>query len=210
MIYERQITITVGENRKSVNWKPRALWLSEFYDMLRVPARSPETVAEYLNLTKGQQDELKDVGGFVAGTLIGTRRKANAVSGRDLLTLDLDSIPANGTDDVLRRVGGLGCGYCVYSTRKHRPSAPRLRVLLPLDRTATADEYEPCARRIAEMLGMELADPTTFEVSRMMYFPSVCADGQYIYATDDKPFLSVDGLLATLGSVGSASALGRQ
>ncbi len=197
MIYERQITITVGENRKSVNWKPRVLWLSEFYDMLRVPARSPETVAEYLNLTKGQQDELKDVGGFLAGTLIGTRRKANAVSGRDLLTLDLDSIPANGTDDVLRRVGGLGCGYCVYSTRKHRPSAPRLRVLLLLDRTATADEYEPCARRIAEMLGMELADPTTFEVSRMMYFPSVCADGQYIYATDDKPFLSVDGLLAT-------------
>lgn len=39
-------------------------------------------MVEYLQLTKGQQDDLKDVGGFVAGTLSGTRRKANAVTGR--------------------------------------------------------------------------------------------------------------------------------
>lgn len=91
----------------------------------------------------------------------------------------------------------LGCGYCIYSTRKHMPSSPRLRVLLPLDRTATADEYEPCARYMAQRIGMELADPTTFEASRMMYFPSICKDGKYIYHTADKPMLSVDGILAT-------------
>lgn len=197
MIYERQITITVGENRKSVNWKPQTLLLSEFYTRLSIPARSSETMAVYLGLTKGQQDDLKDIGGFVAGTLSGTRRKANAVTGRDVLTLDLDNIPAGGTDDVCRRVEALGCGYCIYSTRKHMPSAPRLRVLLPLDRTATADEYEPCARRMAEKIGMELTDPTTFEASRMMYFPSVCTDGQYVYYAGDKPLLSVGGLLGT-------------
>ena len=27
----------------------------------------------------------------------------------------------------------LGCSSCIYSTRKHMPSAPRLRVLLDLD-----------------------------------------------------------------------------
>jgi len=37
-------------------------------------------------------------------------------TGRDIITLDLDNIPAGGTDDVLRRVEGLGVGYCVYST----------------------------------------------------------------------------------------------
>ncbi|MEM5779735.1 MAG: virulence-associated E family protein, partial [Lawsonibacter sp.] len=91
----------------------------------------------------------------------------------------------------------LGCGYCIYSTRKHMPAAPRLRVLLPLDRTCTADEYEPCARRMAEWIGLELADPTTFEASRLMYWPSCCADGEYIYYAADKPMLSVEGLLAT-------------
>ena len=197
MINDRKITISVGTSRRAVNWQPQTLLISELYERLRTPARSTETVSEYLALSKGQQDDLKDVGGYIAGTLNGPRRKAGAVSGRDVLALDLDNIPAGGTDDVVRRVDGLGCGYCIYSTRKHRPDAPRLRVLLPLDRTCTADEYEPCARRMAAWIGMELADPSTFEASRLMYWPSVCADGEYIYYPADKPMLSVDGLLAT-------------
>ena len=91
---------------------------------------------------------------------------------------------------------GLGVGYCVYSTRKHHPAAPRLRVLIPLDRTVTADEYEPCARKTAEYIALETADPTTFEAARLMYWPSCCADSEYIYHWADKPFISADGLLA--------------
>lgn len=197
MTNDRKITISVGSSRKAVDWQPQTLLLSEFWERLRIPARSTETISEYMSFSKGRQDNLKDVGGYVAGTLSGTRRKANAVMGRDILTLDLDNIPNGGTDDVARRVSALGCGYCIYSTRKHRPDAPRLRVLLPLDRTCTADEYEPCARRMAAMIGLELVDPSTFEASRLMYWPSCCADSQYIYYVEDKPFLSVDGLLAT-------------
>jgi len=197
MQHDRQITITVGANRRATQWQPQTMLLSELYTRLGVPARGRESLAEYLQMPKSQQDDLKDVGGFVAGTLNGPRRKANAVAGRDLLTLDLDNIPAGGTADVLRRVEGLGCGYCIYSTRKHMASAPRLRVLLPLDRTCTADEYEPCARRMAEYIGMSLADPSTFEASRLMYWPSSCADAEVAYYTADKPMLSVDGLLAT-------------
>lgn len=173
------------------------MMISELYERLRIPARGTETLAAYLSMSKGQQDDLKDVGGFMAGTLNGTRRKAGAVTGRDVITLDLDNIAAGGTEDVARRVAGLGCGYCIYSTRKHMASAPRLRVLLPLDRTCTADEYEPCARRVAAMIGIELADPTTFEASRLMYWPSCSADSQYVYYAEDKPMLSVDGLLST-------------
>lgn len=197
MTNDRQITISVGASRRATVWQGRTLLISELYDKLRLPARSTETMAEYLALPKGQQDDLKDVGGFVAGALNGPRRKAGAVAGRDVLTLDLDNIPPGGAANVAGRVEGLGCGYCIYSTRKHTPAAPRLRVLLPLDRTCTADEYEPCARRMAEYIGLELADPTTFEASRLMYYPSCCADGEYVYYAADKPMLSVDGLLAT-------------
>lgn len=194
---DRQITITTGASRRATHWQAQTLLLSELYAKLATPVRSTETMADYLSLPKGQQDDLKDVGGFVAGSLNGTRRKAGAVAGRDVLTLDLDNIPTGGTDDVVRRVEALGCGYCIYSTRKHRADAPRLRVLLPLDRTCSADEYEPCARRMADMIGMELADPTTFEASRLMYWPSCCADASYIYFWADRPMLSVDGLLST-------------
>ena len=163
MLNDRQITISVGASRKATVWQPQTPLLSELWERLRLPHRSTETMEQYLALTKGKQDELKDVGGFVAGQLAGQRRKAGAVLGRDVITLDLDSIPAGGTDDVCRRVEALGCGYCIYSTRKHMPSAPRLRILLPLDRTCSADEYEPCARKMAEMIGIQCADPTTFE-----------------------------------------------
>ena len=113
MQYDRQITVTVGASRKAVLWQPQTMLLSELYTRLGVPARGAESMADYLRMPKSQQDELKDVGGFVAGPLNGLRRKAGAVAGRDILTLDLDNIPAGGTEDVLRRVEALGCGYCV-------------------------------------------------------------------------------------------------
>lgn len=195
MQYDREITITVGNNRKSVNWQPQSIMLSEFYEKLRIPSRSTETMQEYLNLKKSEQDDKKDIGGFVAGTLSGPRRRAGAVTGRDIITLDFDTIPPGGTDEILKRVDGLGCGYCIYSTRKHSPASPRLRILVPFDRTVTADEYEPSARFVASLIGIEFADPTTFEATRLMYWPSCCYDSDYVFTFSDKPLLDADGLL---------------
>lgn len=197
MINDREITITVGASRKAMTWQPQRLRISELYEKLRIPARGSETLAEYMALPKGQQDELKDVGGYVAGTLDGIRRKADRITGRDVITLDLDNIPGGQTEGIHERMEALGCGFCIYSTRKHSPNKPRLRILMPMDRTCTSDEYEPCARRMAAMIGIEYADPTTFEASRLMYWPSASADGVYVYYTADKPMLSVDGLLNT-------------
>lgn len=195
---DRKITISAGESRKSIHWQPQTLWISELYERLHMPARGVETYAAYLQMPKSQQDEKKDVGGFVGGTLNGPRRKANTVVGRDLITLDLDNLPAGATDSVLCVLSSLGCGYCVYSTRKHAPQTPRLRVIVPLARTAAVDEYEPCARKLAQLIQQEMTwfDPTTFEASRLMYWPSCCADSYFVYQAEDKPLLSVDGMLA--------------
>lgn len=54
--------------------------ISELYARLATPVRSTETMAAYFALPKGQQDELKDVGGYVAGALNGPRRKVGAVA----------------------------------------------------------------------------------------------------------------------------------
>lgn len=196
MRYDRQITISAAGSRKATLWPAQTLYWSELVDRLRTAVRGTETLAEYLKMPKRQQDDLKDVGGFVGGKLEGNRRKANNVIGRDLLTLDMDNIPAGGTADVLRRLEGLGCAYVVYSTRKHEEARPRLRVIVPLNRTATADEYEPLARKLASIIGISFMDPTTFQAHRLMYWPSCCADSQYVFQYADKPFLDVDGLLS--------------
>lgn len=192
---DRKITITIGSSRKATQWNAQQMQWSELVAKLATPARSTETLDEYLKLSKSKQDALKDVGGFVAGTLEGKQRKASAVVGRDVVTLDMDNIAPGSTQEVLQRVEGLNCAYCVYSTRKHSEAAPRLRVLIPLSRTCTVDEYEPIARKLAEFLGMAQCDPTTFEASRLMYWPSCCADSTYVYTYSDKYFADTDGIL---------------
>ena len=147
MKYDRQIALSVANTRKSTSWQPWNTTIAEFYEKLKTPVRSTEKLEEYLRLNKAQQDDLKDVGGFVGGSLDGGRRKANAVTGRDVVTLDYDKIPPYGTEAILNTVAALKCGYVIYSTRKHMPTAPRLRILFPLDRTVSADEYEPIALR---------------------------------------------------------------
>lgn len=196
LINDRQIIISSAGNRKATHWPTQTLFWSELVDRLKTPSRGTETLAEYLRLPKSKQDDLKDVGGFVAGTLEGNKRKAGNVKGRDVITLDLDNIQPGGTNSIIARIEALGCGYCIYSTRKHDESKPRLRVLVPLNRTASADEYEPLSRKLASIIGIELCDPSTFEASRLMYWPSCCKDSQYIYIYGDKPFLNVDGILA--------------
>lgn len=199
MQYNRKLLISTAGSRKATVWPKSTILWSEFVDRLKTPVRGAETLESYLKLTKTQQAELKDVGGFVGGTFTGDRRKPGCTEGRDLLTLDLDSIPAGQTEDILRRVDGLGCAAVIYSTRKHADYAPRLRVIVPLDRTATADEYEPAARKLGALIGIEFCDPTTFEVNRLMYWPSCSADGVYVYKSFDKPFCSLDGLLGMYG-----------
>lgn len=194
---DRNIIISVGTNRRDLNWRQTALSVSELYERLKTPTKSLETYAEYMKMKKAQQDSLKDVGGFVGGTLSSPRRKANNVTGRDIITLDFDNIPGWQTESVITKVDELGCSYCVYSTRKHNPSAPRLRIVIPIDRTVTPDEYEPCARRVASQIGITMADPTTFEVCRLMYWPSCSSDSEYVYRTKDAPFISADFLLST-------------
>ncbi len=195
----RKILVSVAGTRKTKYWPRTELFWSEFVDRLRIPVRSPETMEEYLAMPKAKQDELKDVGGFVGGTFAHDIRKAAYAEGRDLVTLDMDQAKPGQAEEILKRVRALGCAAVVYSTRKHTGYAPRLRIVVPLDRTATADEYEPVARKIASLIGIELCDPTTFDVSRLMYWPSCCKDSDYIYDVSDSGFCSVDGVLGMYG-----------
>ena len=197
MKYDRQIIISTGNSRRDLIWKQTVLTVSELYTRLSTPVRGAETMQEYIHMKKSQQDDLKDVGGFVGGALNGTRRKANNVVGRDIITLDFDNVPGWQTEHIVSKVDELNCSYCIYSTRKHVDSAPRLRIVIPFDRTVTPDEYEPCARRVAAHIGIGMADPTTFETVRLMYWPSCCSDSEYVYRTKDAPLISADFLLST-------------
>jgi predicted P-loop ATPase len=196
-IVDRFINISVGNSRRSTNWQTSQTSIADFRKRLASPVRGPETLTEYLSLKKAAQDDLKDIGGFVGGSLNSPRRKATNITGRDIITLDADNIPAGQTNDIKLRVSGLGIKADIYSTAKHHGAAPRLRILFYLDRTVTADEYEPCARKMAEYIdpSMAMFDPTTFETARLMYFPRCSADSEFVYKSYEGLFVSADSLL---------------
>lgn len=195
MQFDSILKISIGNSRKATNWTQQEIRWSDFVLKLSRPARTEETLADYKALPKSKQDELKDVGGFVGGTLTNGRRKNEYSGKRYLITLDADTIEPGGTQRVINAVSGLGCAYAVYSTRKHEGAAPRLRIIVPLDRPCSPEEYEAVARKLASFVDMNIFDPTTFEPVRLMYWPSCSRDSEYVFLYEDKPFLSVQGML---------------
>lgn len=193
--YDGPVTIAVGESRRSTQWKNKeALW-SQLVERLSIPTKTPETVDEYRGFAKSKRDEIKDVGGFVGGSLKGGRRKAEAIMQRRLLTLDLDDVPrdADPWDTV---VLVLGCAAVLYSTHSHRPEAPRLRLVMPLSRPVSPEEYSAIARKVAQDIGIDMCDDTTYEPHRLMYWPSASINAEYRYEVEDGPWLNADEQLA--------------
>lgn len=130
--------IAVGNSRMDKKWKNQDISWADLCARCGSTIRTTETVEEYRKLKKGQQDGIKDVGGFVGGHLREGRRKNGMVLCRSLLTLDMDY----GTPDIWEEITlfhDFKC--CVYSTHKHTPEHPRLRLLIPLKREISEEEY---------------------------------------------------------------------
>ena len=191
MTNDRRISIALGGSYRSKHWQNTTMLLSEVYTRLGNPVRSATTGLEYDGLTKAQKTELKDVGGFVGGSLKDGRRKASNVLQRDLITLDADNIPSGETDRWTKRVDSLGLSYAVYSTHSHRVDSPRLRFVIPLVRPVTPDEYCFLSRKMAWAIDerLQIFDPTTFQPERLMFWPSVDSDMPFVYACRDAPML---------------------
>lgn len=193
--YDGLVTIATGSSRRSTNWKNKEILWSELVEKLGKVTRTQETAVEYSRMSKDERDNAKDVGGFVGGTLKGGRRKIDAVTQRRLLTLDMDSI-AHGEDPWPTVQLILCCAAVLYSTHSHTIKAPRLRLVIPLSRPVSPEEYEAIARRIAGDIGIDMCDDTTYEPHRLMYWASASIDAEFRYEVQDGPWLDADEQLA--------------
>lgn len=143
---------------------------------------------------KDEQGRIKDVGGFVGGYLSGGVRKNGCVTLRSVLTLDIDN-QAKGAWEAFK--SQYKCEAVVYSTHKHTPEKPRLRLVIPLSRDVTPEEYEPIGRRVADRTGIEMFDPTTYETCRLMYWPSASRGAEFFYDRQNGEWLNPDEVLST-------------
>lgn len=186
--------ISTGTSRTTKIWKNTSYTWEQLLDRLQKNTVTPETQGEYRNLPKGKQDAIKDVGGFVGGKLKEGKRKAGYIDKRYLLTLDADFASEDFIDQLCFFADYT---WAVYSTHKHTPEKPRYRLLIPLSRPCDPDEYEAVARKVAEDIGIDMFDDTTYQPHRLMYWPSTSIDGEYVFEHNESAPLDVDKTLAS-------------
>ena len=191
---DRKLLIAIGRSRKATLWQNKEILWSELLDKLATTTRTRESASEYARLSKTERDSIKDIGGFVGGYLKNGKRSNASIVNRCLVCLDADY-----GDAELRSDLELTCPftYALYSTHSHSPEKPRYRIIIPLDRDVTPDEYAAISRRLADNLTLSRFDPTTFEAARLMYWPSTPEDGEYIFDYGPGPFCSADAILET-------------
>lgn len=186
--------------------KNQTLTWKELRDKLATPAIGNETLKEYLAMPKPQQDEIKNVGFFIGAHCDNGRRAATSIHERSLVTFDID----DGTPELIDTLEmGLSelCRYefYIYPTRKHRPSKPRVRVVLPLAKPIEAEAYDALARILAAKLdttvkaSMDAVDDVSFRLAQMMYLPSRCKDGQWFTIHNKGELIDAKAVLEAFG-----------
>lgn len=195
--YDRDIIISNGTGCMCKTWIKEKISVSDFYERLRNPIRTHESVEEYWRLTKNARRDIKNAQpGFMGGELQGTRRKKEFLIGRDLVNLDVDDVTPAQADMIFEQVNALGYSYCLYSTRNHTEKKPRYRIIFPLDHTATPDKFDRITQILAARIGLQAqVDNCSERVVQFMYYPNCSADAKYIFKFADKPLAPVDELL---------------
>lgn len=184
--------IAYGNSRMDKKWKNTDISWEDFCSRVKNTQRTTETVEEYRKMRKGGQDSIKDVGGFVGGHLKDGRRKKGNVLSRSILTLDMDY----GTSTIWEEISTFfPYQCCIYSTHKHTPENPRLRLIIPLFRDVGEEEYAAVSRMVAKEIGIDLFDDTTYEPERLMYWPSTSRNGIFVYEEKDGSLLDPDVFL---------------
>ena len=179
MTRREQYTISTGRSRLETSWKERRVSWAWLRDRLGRVLRTRETAARYAQMGKAAKGAAKDHGGFVGGALQGGTRKSSTVLSRSLLTLDIDYARPDTLGVISDTLAGTA--WCVYSTHSSTAQAPRYRLVVPLSRDVTPEEYVAVGRRVAGDVGIDIFDDSTYEPARLMYWPSAPSDGPFVF-----------------------------
>lgn len=192
-------TLSVAGSSASLKWSTVRYTWEDFLERLNRDIRSTETMRDFDRLDRTARANLKDVGGYMAGELSGARRLKSAVLSRSMITLDVDYADSLFPLEFDTRFPGVAA--VIYNTRSDREKSRRFRVVIPFaEEVQDAAQYEAAARKMAELLGIDLFDPTTFQAERMMYWQSLSSDQPKVFEVFEGEPISAEYLLSLYGN----------
>lgn len=188
-----RFAVAVAGKAAQARFRHREMTWAEFVDWQREPRRTPETAAEYAAMSKAERSATKDGECFVAGLLEGGRRRKGCIKSRSMVVLDADNSDADLWGDWEMLVGAAAC---MWPTHSSTAAAPKHRLVVPLAREVTCEEYVPLALKLAELLGFSRFDPTTYQPERLMYKSSCSKDAPFEFMECNGDLLDPDEWLA--------------
>lgn len=192
-------TLSVAGSSASLKWSTVRYTWEDFLERLNRDIRSTETMRDFDRLDRTARANLKDVGGYMAGELSGARRLKSAVLSRSMITLDVDYADSLFPLEFDTRFPGVAA--VIYNTRSDREKSRRFRVVIPFaEEVQDAAQYEAAARKMAELLGIDLFDPTTFQAERMMYWQSLSSDQPKVFEVFEGEPINAEYLLSLYGN----------
>ncbi|MEN6635336.1 MAG: hypothetical protein ABFC56_05775, partial [Clostridiaceae bacterium] len=189
----RNLPVAFGNSCFAKTWPNKTIAFDELCARLEQTIRTTESVEEYQKMPKAERDRIKDKGGFVGGQLRDNRRKREYVTCRSMLTLDCDHADAG---FIARFLSGCKYTACLYTTHGHTPEAPRVRVIVPMTRDVTPDEFVAISRYFADEWGIDQFDECSYRPHQLMYWPTTPANGEYVFQRVDGAWLDPDVYLA--------------
>ena len=188
----RSLAIAYGNSRQAKKWVNKITTFDELRERLKVTIRTTESAEEYERFNKAQKDNAKDHGGFVAGALKEGRRKIDTVVLRSMVALDGDRIDKA----FLENYESIApYSSVLYSTHSNTDENPRVRLIFPLTRDVTPEEFVAVSRYLAQMLGIDYFDECSYQPNQLMYWPSTPFNGNFVYKEVDKKWLNPDEIL---------------
>ena len=189
----RDLNIAYGNSCMAKKWSNKTITFGELCGRLENTIRTTETVEEYQKMKRAEREAAKDKGGFVGGQLKGGRRKRENVVSRSMLTMDVDK----GEKGFIESYEMLASYTSVlYTTHGHTPEAPRFRIIIPLTRDVTPDEYQAIARYFAAEWGIDQFDECSYRPHQLMYWPTTPSNGEYICEKVEGEWLDPDVFLS--------------
>jgi hypothetical protein len=123
-----------------------------------------------LTATPPETDNKASVGWYAAADFRDAYRDSSNLISREALTLDYDKVSPADVKTIQTALEPFE--YAIYTTWSHSVEAPRIRVVMPLARGVTADEFCAISRWIASLAGIELASRESHVPAQMMFLPA--------------------------------------
>lgn len=131
---------------------------------------------------------------FVAGHFKNDHRNNENLLFRSMLTIDIDKSSLSYESLLDMVLFNIDEAFLLYTTYRSTPEHPRVRILIPLDRDVSGEEFRILSKAYCQKLieeGIDGIDEASHKPSQFMFYPA-SEDGAGSVYIQDGSFLAVD------------------